>query len=110
MPWLPFHPAPGFGDLVPGFFVVPQNPIRDLGTPMVPSVQAATGNRPAYRAHLAELMPGRFAVPQNPLRFSLATVGLSGGLNACGCGGGCGSCGCASGTGLSGLGAWRARD
>lgn len=67
------HPAPGFGDLLPGFFVVPQNPF----TP------------PVRVPGIGDILPGRFIVPQNPLRDAL---GMSGGCG-CGCGGsgGCGS-------------------
>lgn len=81
-----FHPAPGFGDLMPGNFVVPQNPIRDQGTPLVPSLQATMPNTTFRIARLAELMPGQFTVPQNPLRMA-----LSGGLAGmgCGCSSGC---------------------
>ena len=71
---------------MPGWYVVPQNPIRDKGTPLVPSLQATQPNRVLRKARLAELMPGGFTVPQNPLRTALA-----GGMG-CGCssGGGCG--------------------
>lgn len=75
MAHLNFHPAIGFGDLMPGWHVVPQNPIRDAGTPLVPSLQATQPNRVMRRGRLAELMPGGFVVPQNPLRTA-----LSGGL------------------------------
>ncbi len=81
---LNFHPAPGFGDLMPGNFVVPQNPIRDAGTPLVPSLQATMPNTTFRIARLAELMPGQFTVPQNPLMMA-----LSGGNLGCGCSSGC---------------------
>lgn len=79
---LPVHPAPGFGDLVSGFFVVPQNPLQMAreGVSRVPT--------------LGEFMSGSFTVPQNPLwDYSTGRVrplgqGMGGG---CGCGGGCGS-------------------
>jgi hypothetical protein len=91
MPHLPFHPAPGFGDLMPGMFVVPQNPIQDAGTPLVPSVQAANAGRVAYRPKIGDLLPGAFAVPQNPILHNLAT-GMQGmGCASCDsgdCGGG----------------------
>ena len=39
MAMLNYHPAPGLGDLLPGFFVVPQNPITDTqGTTYVPRI------------------------------------------------------------------------
>ena len=73
---LPFHPAPGFGDLLPGSFVVPQNPIRDAGTALVPSVQAKTGNQVTRVPHLADLLPASFDVPQNPLRDALLSASV----------------------------------
>jgi hypothetical protein len=82
MPHIPFHPAIGFGDLMAGWMVVPQNPIRDAGTPLVPSLQGLAAGRPVRIPHVGELMPGQFAVPQNPLRDALGMGGL-----------GCGSCG-----------------
>ena len=89
MPHLPFHPAIGFGDLMSGWFVVPQNPIRDSGTPLVPSLQATQPNRVMRKARLAELMPGGFTVPQNPLRMALGGMGKVGcGCSSGGCGGG----------------------
>lgn len=97
MSMLGFHPAPGFGELLPGSFVVPQNPIRDAGTPLVPSVQAANGGQISYRPHIGELLPGMFTVPQNPILLGLAqgvgqpNLGCAGG----GCGGSC--------NGMSGL-------
>lgn len=71
MSMLNFHPAPGLGDLLSGEFVVPQNPIRDAGTPLVPSNVGLTKGRPYKLAKLGELMPGKFAVPQNPLITTL---------------------------------------
>ena len=91
MPHIPFHPAIGFGDLMAGWFVVPQNPIRDAGTPLVPFLQATAPNRVMRKARLAELMPGGFTVPQNPLRMA-----LNGGMSKVGCG--CSSGGCGSGS------------
>ncbi len=54
---LPAHPAPGLGDLLPGFYVVPQNPLR--------WVEQGVG----YVPHFGELMPAKFTVPENPLIF-----------------------------------------
>ena len=73
---LPFHPAPGLGDLLPGSFVVPQNPILDAGTALVPSVQAAAGGRVVRVPHIGELLPARFDVPQNPLRDALLSASV----------------------------------
>lgn len=100
-----YHPAPGLGDLLPGYFVVPQNPVRDAEGPLVPSVQALAAGAVLKKPHMGEFLPATFAVPQNPIRKSLATNmnGLNG--MGCGCGGGQ-SCGCASNFyGMSGLGA-----
>lgn len=87
MPTLDFHPAPGIGELMPGHFAVPQNPmLRDAGVMI-------------RQPKLGELMPGYFTVPQNPLLNELNGMsGLTGkakeGVGGCGCGcngtGGCG--------------------
>jgi hypothetical protein len=98
MAHIPYHPAPGFGDLLPGDFVVPQNPIRDAGTVLVPSVQAMTGGRTVRVPHLAELLPATMVVPQNPIRDAMASGARAGagmpGMSSCagcaGCGAGCG--------------------
>jgi hypothetical protein len=45
------HPAPGLGELVPGSFVVPSNPVVSR----------------SYIPHIGDLLPGSFVVPQNPL-------------------------------------------
>lgn len=85
-----FHPAPGLGDLAPGFFVVPQNPLRNDSTVLVPSVQASAGGRMVRKPHIGDFVAATFVVPQNPVRRNLATgmMGLGGG---CGMGGmGCG--------------------
>lgn len=112
---IPFHPAPGLGDLLPGFFVVPQNPITGRAAPT------------AYIPGVGDIMPGSFPVPQNPVKdyamgqtkmigqqsgtgygvhgigsgtpdtINSSMAGLSG---ACGCGGGCNSCSCGKLNGL----------
>lgn len=100
MPHIKFHPAPGLGELMNGWFNVPQNPIAPDYTELVPTPQAKAGGRPVYTAKLGELMPGKFVVPQNPIVRELAS-----GLAGCGCGGGCNKgCGCPSAIGFSGLG------
>jgi hypothetical protein len=93
-----FHPAPGLGDLAPGFFVVPQNPLRNDSTVLVPSVQASAGGRMVKKPHIGDFVAGSFVVPQNPVRRNLATgmMGLGGGL---GCG--CGTPDCGSGYGAN---------
>lgn len=103
-----YHMAPGLGDLIPGWFVVPQNPI-----------QAAAQGGVKYIPKMGELIGASFVVPQNPLKRALglpeappsmlqrgstwveemyakakSAVGLSGmGCGGCGCGGSCGGCG-----------------
>lgn len=91
------HPAPGFGELLPGFFVVPHNPI----------VQAS------YVPRIGELLPAKFSMPENPIIRALAgdnglrptgprQVSVSA-LGQCGCiAGKCGM-GCEQ-LGMSGLG------
>lgn len=75
---LNYHPAPGLGDLLPGFFVVPQNPIQPV----------------KYIRGIAEILPGSFPVPQNPVKdFTRGQTKLIGqGVSGCGCGGSCGGC------------------
>jgi|SRR5271166_3462625 len=83
-----FHPAPGLGDLAPGFFVVPQNPLRSDSTVLVPSVQASAGGRMVRKPHVGDLVAASFVVPQNPVRNNLAT-----GMQGLGCGCGTPDCG-----------------
>lgn len=65
--------APGFGDILPGNFVVPQNPLHP-------------GTMDGVRVpHVGELMPARFAEPENPLLNALQGRIMPGN-------GGCGSC------------------
>ena len=67
------HPAPGMGELMPGFFVVPQNPITMAQTGM------------GYFARMGELLPGSFSVPQNPIVSNFKT-GMQG-MGTLGCAG-----------------------
>lgn len=109
MPYINRHPAPGLGELMPGWHVVPQNPIAPDYTELVPTPQARSGGRPVYVPHIGELMPGRFVEPENPIRKAM-------GMGSCGGCAGCGSCGhygparcqegcgCPSAIGFSGLG------
>lgn len=60
------HPAPGLGDMVPGWFVIPNNPIRDG--------QSATGV--GYIPHIGELIPAKFGIPENPIIRGLAGCGM----------------------------------
>ena len=50
------HLAPGLGDLLPGWTVVPQNPI------------AAAAYGTTYVPGIGDLLPGSFPVPQNPIK------------------------------------------
>lgn len=81
------HPAPGLGDLAPGWFVVPQNPIRPDSTVLVPSVQASVPGRIARKPHIGEFVAATFVVPQNPIVRNLQT-----GMQGLGCGCGTPSC------------------
>ena len=90
MSMLNYHPAPGLGDLLPGFYVVPQNPIKDATT---------------YVPRIGEILPASYAVPQNPIKDYMSgrlnLIGrepgvagkVNGKLSGCGCGGTCGGCG-----------------
>jgi hypothetical protein len=77
-----FHPAPGFGALIPGSFVLPQNPLGDY-TP-----------RPvSYLPHIGDILRSQNLLPWNPLKMTpdgglWNRKGVSG--CGCGCGGGCG--------------------
>ena len=81
---IPFHPAPGLGEMLPGFFVVPQNPIKAAG--------GMGGIR--YQPHVGELMPASFTVPQNPIVKNIRTgmgglatgrfMGFTGGMSGLG--------------------------
>jgi hypothetical protein len=99
---IPCHPAPGFGDLVPGMvairglgelvsaaYPIPQNPLnpRQLNYP-------AYGEEIKYMPHISEILPSRFSTPSNPL-ISQLRAGMSGGMGGCCCGDGDGSKGAA---------------
>jgi hypothetical protein len=104
------HPAPNraLGELLPGWYDVPQNPI------------AAAQQGIKYTPTLGEIMPGSFVVPQNPMmNFTAGSVqplavapgapgqvngqpvgkGSGNGVSGCGCGGSCGGCGGGGGMG-----------
>lgn len=91
---LPYHPAPGLGDLLPGYFVVPQNPVtsRDYGVTVKPGI--------------GDVLPAAFSVPENPIlnyvSGKVKPIGQGASDGGCGCGGGCGSCG--SGGTINGMG------
>lgn len=93
---LTHHPAPGLGDLLPGFFVVPQNPLQPV----------------TYTPRIGEIMPGSFVVPQNPIMAyttgNVRPIGTGNGISGCGCGGSCGGCGGGkiNGSPISGIGDW----
>lgn len=75
---IPVHPAPGLGDLLPGWFVVPQNPIKGASTPVVATVTAKAGGSVVKVPSMGDLLPGMFVVPQNPLKQALASPPGSG--------------------------------
>lgn len=87
-----FHPAPGLGDLINGWFVVPQNPLRTTPTVIVPSVQATAPGQILRKPRLGDFVAATFTVPQNPLATKLGLSGV-----------GCAGCGCAGGQNYSGL-------
>ena len=98
---LSIHPAPGFGDLLPGWYAVPQNPV-DAGMSGI-----------SYTPGIGDILPGVYAVPQNPLKDYISgqvrLIGqqsnATGQLNGAPVGGGCG-CGCGGHGGCgSGMGA-----
>lgn len=83
---MPFHPAPGLGDLAPGWFALPQNPLNmQDSTVLVPTMSATAPGRWVKTPMLGDLVAGSFAVPQNPVRNNLVAsmTGLRG--LACGC-------------------------
>ncbi len=109
MSHLPFHPAPGLGDMAPGWFALPQNPLTQSdSTVLVPTIQATAPGRVVRFPTLADLVQASFAVPQNPVRTELAMS--MAGLKGLGCGGmgcGCPGFGCDGGKdfyALNGLG------
>src|ERR1700689_2411178 len=70
---MPFHVAPGLGDMAPGWFALPQNPLTmGASTVLVPTMGATAPGRRVKTPHLADLVAGSFAVPQNPVRANLA--------------------------------------
>lgn len=60
------HPAPGFGELTRGWWVVPNNPFQP---PVVKGRVTGTG----------ELVAANWTLPQNPLANTLSTIGLPSG-------------------------------
>lgn len=83
---MPFHPAPGLGDLAPGWFALPQNPLTMTdSTVLVPTMSATAPGRWVKTPHLADLVQAAFVVPENPI---VETLSSGRGLG-CGCGGGC---------------------
>lgn len=80
--WTSHHPAPGMGELLPGFFVVPQNPLWDnKSRTLAPGGFAGA----RYIPHIGDILPGRFSVPQNPLiaQVRKGMAGLSGCCSGC---------------------------
>lgn len=85
---LPFHPAPGLGDLIPGYFVVPRNPITAQARAPI-TVSPGIG----------DIIRASFPVPQNPIISAVTGNVKPLGTGDCGCGGKCGGCG-GSGRGM----------
>jgi hypothetical protein len=84
-----YHPAPGLTGILPGWFVVPQNPIQPE----------------TYQPGIGEIIGASFVVPQNPIadyttgrpNFLGKKPGAPARINgkpvsSCGCGGACASC------------------
>lgn len=95
---LNMHPATGLGEMLPGWFDVPQNPVT----------AAARGI--TYTPGIGEIIGAAYSVPQNPVKdFMKGNVKALGtqGVGDCGCGcGGSGGCGGGkiNGIGVNGLG------
>ena len=103
-----YHPAPGLGELLPGWYDVPQNPIAPgaAGVRYTPTVQESL-------AGLGEFIGASFVVPQNPIKDyvqgNVKPIGtdpnapgvVNGSLSGVGCGCACGggSCSCGGGMG-----------
>jgi hypothetical protein len=64
MSHIALHPAPGLGEMLPGWFSVPNNPIK------------SGYEQAAYTPHVGELMPAKFSIPENPLVRALAGYGM----------------------------------
>jgi len=95
MAQLSVHPAPGLGDLLPGWFAVPQNPVE---------------GGVSYTPGIGDILPAVYVVPQNPLKdYTAGRVALIGqqsntpgqlnGQKVGGCGCGCGGSGACGGHG-----------
>jgi len=70
-----------------GWFNIPQNPIRDAGTPLVASASAMAPNKVLRTRSIGELLQASFTVPQNPIIRTLATGGQTSGMVGLGCSG-----------------------
>lgn len=93
----PFHPAPGLGDLAPGWFALPQNPLTmQDSTVLVPTMSATAPGTWVKTPNLGDLVAGSFVVPENPVALNLV-AGLAGLGRMRGLG-----CGCQSGFGCDG--------
>lgn len=68
MPHLGFHPAPGLGDLMPGSYVVPNNPFHPASLNPSP-----VGRVPS----IGELLPAKFPIPFNPIVHHRGVGGVS---------------------------------
>ena len=66
MPFINVHPAPGLGEMLPGWYVVPNNPFQ-------PRKPVAIGKG------MGLMLPASTPIPQNPLIDTLKTVGMPAG-------------------------------
>lgn len=115
------HPAPGYGDLLPGWTLLPFNPMSP-STAIVATVSAANPGQAVRIRGAGELIAGSFPVPQNPILAALGVGDLTPGgfpvpfnpitrqqAMGCGCaGGGCGCAGLGDTTGDS-IASWMAQ-
>jgi hypothetical protein len=71
---LDFHPAPGLEGILPGWFVVPQNPIQPI----------------TYTPGIGDIVAATFPIPQNPVAdYTRGQVKMIGQGVGCACDGGC---------------------
>jgi hypothetical protein len=80
---LDLHPAPGVGELMPGWFAVPQNPLRPGSRLLTNHIRAALvdeRSKARYAPRIGELVEASFTVPQNPLLDRLLAP-----ASGCGC-------------------------
>lgn len=95
MPMLNYHPAPGLGKLLPGFVMLPWNPMTATpSTPLVASLGAAFPGQAVRVPRIGDLLMGtEFTIPENPILKGAGLAGL-----------GCASCqSLGPGNGMAGI-------